>query len=147
MDMLGVEGMNMLEEHDRPSNHWLEEEGMDMADIHMVEVEVMDMVEERPLKERPEVEGINTEEEHSSKERPKVEGMDMVEDMTTEVVEREHEDVGLARHWIGEGAESVDELIGNGRSLRSQGVEKVTPRLEVKTLVVEHRVEWRKEWK
>jgi hypothetical protein len=64
-----------------------------------------------------------------------------------EVVEREHEDVGLARHWIGEGAESVDELIDNGRSMRSQGVEKVTLRLEVKTLIVEHRVEWRKEWK
>jgi hypothetical protein len=40
--------MNMVEEHDHPSNHWLREEGMNMAGIHMVELEGMDRMEERP---------------------------------------------------------------------------------------------------
>jgi hypothetical protein len=55
------EGMNILEEHDRPSDHRSEEEGMDMVSIHMVEVEGMDMIAERPSKERLEMEGMNTE--------------------------------------------------------------------------------------
>jgi hypothetical protein len=33
------------------------------------------------------------------------EDIDMVEDMMVEVVEREHEGVVLARHWISNGAE------------------------------------------
>jgi hypothetical protein len=37
--------------------------------------------------------------------RSEVEGIDMVEDMTVEVVEKEHEGVVLAKHWIGDGAE------------------------------------------
>jgi hypothetical protein len=49
--ILTVEGMNMLEEHDRPSNHRLEEEDMDMTCIHMVEVEGMDTENEHPSKE------------------------------------------------------------------------------------------------
>jgi hypothetical protein len=55
--------MNMLEGHDLPSNHRSEEEGIDMT-------------EEYPSKERPEVEHMDTEdegmymvEEHPSKER------------------------------------------------------------------------------
>jgi hypothetical protein len=40
MDMLEVEGLNMVKEHDHPSNHRLRDEGLDMADIHMVEVDV-----------------------------------------------------------------------------------------------------------
>jgi hypothetical protein len=71
-----------------------------MTGIQMVEG--MYMVEERPPKELPEVEGIDIE-DRPLKERSKVEGMDIVEDMTTVVVEREHEDVVLARHWIGNG--------------------------------------------
>jgi hypothetical protein len=55
------EGMNILEEHDRPSDHRSEEEGMDMVSIHMVEVEGMDMIAERPSKERLEMEGMNIE--------------------------------------------------------------------------------------
>jgi hypothetical protein len=51
-----------LEEHDHPSNHQLGEEGMNMADIHMVEVEGMDVVDER-----------------SSNQQSKDEGTDMVE--------------------------------------------------------------------
>jgi hypothetical protein len=39
MDMLEVEDINMLEEHDHPSNHRLWETGM-----NMVEVKDMDMV-------------------------------------------------------------------------------------------------------
>jgi hypothetical protein len=51
-----------LEEHDHPSNHQLGEEGMNMAGIHMVEVEGMDVVDER-----------------SSNQQSKDEGTDMVE--------------------------------------------------------------------
>jgi hypothetical protein len=43
----------MLEEHERQSNHRPKEESMDMTDIHMVEVESMDMVAEHPSKEQP----------------------------------------------------------------------------------------------
>jgi hypothetical protein len=100
-----MEGINMLEEHERQSNHRPKEESMDMTDIHMVEVESMDMVAEHPSKERPEVDGIDTEEEgmdteeeHPSKERPKVEDMKMVKDMTVEVVKKEHNDVVSMRH-------------------------------------------------
>jgi hypothetical protein len=37
--------------------------------------------------------------------RSELEGINMVEDMTVEVVEKEHEGVVLAKHWIGDGAE------------------------------------------
>jgi hypothetical protein len=57
-----------------------------------VEVDGMNMVEEQPLNHRSDVEGIDRED------------IDIVEDMT-EVVEKEHEDVVLERHWIGDGAE------------------------------------------
>jgi hypothetical protein len=92
---LREEGMNMVEEHYHPTNHRLEMEDMDMVGIHMVEVGVMDMVEERPLNHRSEVDGIDRE------------GSDMGEDMTVEVevVKRDHEDVVLAMHWTGDGAE------------------------------------------
>jgi hypothetical protein len=43
--------------------------------------------------------------EHPSKERSEVEGMDMMEDMTAKVVKRDHDDVVLVRHWIGDGVE------------------------------------------
>jgi hypothetical protein len=111
MDMLEVEGMNMLEEHDHLSNHRLGEEGMNMTGICMVE-EGMDMVEEYPLNHWTEDKGMDMVEERPSKERPEVEGMNMedivmVEDMTAEVevVEREYEGVMLTRHWISDGAE------------------------------------------
>jgi hypothetical protein len=111
MDMLEVEGMNMLEEHDYLSNHRLGEESMNMTGIYMVE-EGMDMVEECPLNHWTEDNGMDMVEERPSKERPEVEGMNMediimVEDMTAEVevVEREYEGVMLMRHWIGDGAE------------------------------------------
>jgi hypothetical protein len=87
---LGEEGMNTVKEHDHPMNHQMGENDMNMAGIHMVEVEGMDMVEERPLNHRSEVEGIDREDS------------DMVE---VEVVEREHEGAVLARHWISDGAE------------------------------------------
>jgi hypothetical protein len=38
----------------------------------------------------------------------------------------------------------IDELIGNEKSLRSQGVQKVTPYLQVETQIVQHGVEWRR---
>jgi hypothetical protein len=104
--------MNMMEGHDHPSNHQLREKGMNMMGIHMVEVEGMDMVEERPSNYRPEDEGTDMVEERLSNHRPEVEGInrediDMVEDMTVEVevIEREHEGVVLMRHWISNGAE------------------------------------------
>jgi hypothetical protein len=86
MDMSEMEGMNMLDGHQHPWNQWPEVEGMDMVGIHIVEG--MDMVEVR-----------------SSKERPEVEGMDMVDDMTVEVIEREHKGMVLVRHLIGDGVE------------------------------------------
>jgi hypothetical protein len=84
MDMLEVEGMNVLEARERTLNYRPEGECMNMVGIHMVEVEHMNKVEEHPSKERQEVE------EHLSKERQEVEGMnmermDMVEDTMTEV--------------------------------------------------------------
>jgi hypothetical protein len=82
-----VDDMNMLKNHERSSNHRSEEEGMDMTDIHMMEVEDMDMVKEHPSKKRLEVEGVDTK------------GMDMMEVITMEldmkVVEREHEARGV----------------------------------------------------
>jgi hypothetical protein len=59
MDISKVEDINMLEEHECPSNQRPVVEGMDMMSIHIVEVN----------------------------------GMNMVEDITTEMVEREHEGV------------------------------------------------------
>jgi hypothetical protein len=38
--------MNMVEKQDHPTNHRLGEEGMNMVDSNMVEVEGMDTVEE-----------------------------------------------------------------------------------------------------
>jgi hypothetical protein len=66
MDMPEVEDMNMLEEHDHPSNHRPRDEGMDMVGIHMVEVKGMNMLEERPPKERPEDESMDMVEERPS---------------------------------------------------------------------------------
>jgi hypothetical protein len=99
MDMMGnhmVEGMCMVEEH---------------SSKERLKVEGIDTEEERPSKERAEMESIDTKEEHPSKERPEVdstdmEGMNMVEGITVEVVEREHESMVLKRHWIGDGAEN-----------------------------------------
>jgi hypothetical protein len=48
-------------------------------------------------------------EEHPSKQQPDVEGMNMMEDMMAEVdvkvVEREHESVVLMKHWTDNEAE------------------------------------------
>jgi hypothetical protein len=46
MDMPEVEGMDMVEEKDHPTNHRLGEEGMNMVDSNMTEVDGMDTVEE-----------------------------------------------------------------------------------------------------
>jgi hypothetical protein len=93
--------MNMLEKHEYLSNQRPEVEGMDMTDIHMVEVKGMNMVKERPSKEWPEVEGL-------SNEWPEVEGTYMVKDITAkvdvEVVKREDNDTVLTKHWIGDRA-------------------------------------------
>jgi hypothetical protein len=68
---------------------------MDMMGIHMVEVNDMKMVEQRPSNHRSEVEDMNREEN------------DIGEDMTVEVevVEREHENVVLTRQWTDDGAD------------------------------------------
>jgi hypothetical protein len=47
--------MNMVEEHDHLSNHWLEEKGMNITSIHMVE----DMIKKRPSNHRSEDRGKN----------------------------------------------------------------------------------------
>jgi hypothetical protein len=51
----------------------------------------MDMPEERPSTEWLKDEGMD------------MVSMDIVEEMTAEVVKREHEDVVLARQWISDG--------------------------------------------
>jgi hypothetical protein len=71
---------------------------MDIMGICMVEVEGIDMSEERP-----EDESMDIVEKRMSNNRSEVEGTDMevmniVEDMTAEVVERKHESVVLVRH-------------------------------------------------
>jgi hypothetical protein len=121
--------MNMLEEHERPSNQRSEEEGMNMAGIHMVEVEGMNMVEERPSKERPKVEGMDIVEKRPMKQRPNVEGMDMVEDMMAKVdvgvVEREH---GVDK--------ALDRQLSEEASMNSSG----TGACEVRVLRMSHHV-------
>jgi hypothetical protein len=68
---------------------------MDMMGIHMVEVEDMKMVEQRPSNHRSEVEDMNREEN------------DIGEDMTVEVevVEREHRNVVLTMQWTDDGVD------------------------------------------
>jgi hypothetical protein len=78
---------------------------MDIMGICMVEVEGIDMLEERP-----EDQSMDIMEKRLSNNRSEVEGTDMevmniVDDMTAEVVERKHESVVLVRHYIGDGVE------------------------------------------
>jgi hypothetical protein len=103
MNIPDVEGMNMVEEQDHPMNHWVGEKGMNMVDehdhpmnhrlevkdmnimgIYMVEVEGMDIVDERPSSHRLEVEDMDRGDS------------DMTVEM--EMVEREHEGVVLMSH-------------------------------------------------
>jgi hypothetical protein len=115
MDMLELEGMNMVEEQDHPTNHRQGEEDIHMVGIHMVEVESMDTVEEHyhPMNHRPDVEGMDREEEHYHPINHwlEVEGMDkedsgMGQDMMVdlEVAETKPEGMVLVRHWTDDGA-------------------------------------------
>jgi predicted esterase YcpF (UPF0227 family) len=68
-------------------------------------------LDEHPSNQWSEVEGIDRED------------IDMSEDMTVDVVQRKHEGVMLARHWIGDGADRYqrahqkwDELAKSGWS-------------------------------
>jgi hypothetical protein len=99
--------MNTVEEYDHSINHRLGEEGMNMMGIHMVEVEGMDMVEERPSSHRLEVEDMDMVEERPSSHRPKVEGIDRGDSDIVEVkvIEREYNGVVFVMHWIGDGVE------------------------------------------
>jgi hypothetical protein len=107
--------MDMVEEQDHPTNHRLEEEGMNMVGSNMVKVDGIDTVEEHfhLMNHWPKVEGMDMVEEHFHlmNHRLEVEGMDtldtcMGEDRAAEleVVEREPQGVILVRHWIGDGA-------------------------------------------
>jgi hypothetical protein len=107
--------MDMVEEQDHPTNHRLEEEGMNMVGSNMVKVDGIDTVEEHfhLMNHWPKVEGMDMVEEHFHlmNHRLEVEGMDTVdtcmgEDRAAEleVVEREPQGVILVRHWIGDGA-------------------------------------------
>jgi hypothetical protein len=58
---LGEEDMNTVDEHNHPTNHRLLEKGLNMVSIHMMEVESMYMVKERPTDHRQEVKGIDRE--------------------------------------------------------------------------------------
>jgi hypothetical protein len=66
MDISEVEDMDMIEEQDHLTNHWLGEEGMNMVGSNMVEVDDMDTMEEHfhPRNHRPEVDVMDTVEEH-----------------------------------------------------------------------------------
>jgi hypothetical protein len=44
IDISKMEGMNMLEEHDHPLNHRPGKEGMNMVNIHMVDVKGMNIL-------------------------------------------------------------------------------------------------------
>jgi hypothetical protein len=123
--------MNMVEEQDHSTNHRLGEEGMNMVDSHMVEVEGMNTVEEHfhSMNHRSEVDGMDTVDEHfhSMNHWPEVDGMDTVdngmwEDRTAEleVVEREFEGVMLARHW-------TDDEAARHRRTRREWEELVKP--------------------
>jgi hypothetical protein len=74
-----VEGMNIVEEQDHPTNHRLGEKDMNMVDSNMMEVDGMDTVEKHfhPLNHRSEVESMDIVEEyfHSMNHRPEVEDM------------------------------------------------------------------------
>jgi hypothetical protein len=84
MDMLKVEGVNMVKEHDHSSNHWLGKGGIDMVGTYMVEV--MYMVEECLSNHRPEDADTDMVEEWSSNHRPEMEGMD-------------REDIDMVEEW------------------------------------------------
>jgi hypothetical protein len=108
MDMLKMEGIDMVEEQDHPTNHRLGEEGMNMVKVddmdtmdghfhlmnHRLEMEDMDTVDEHfhPMNHRLEVEGMD------------MADTDMGEDRAAEleVVEREPKCVMLVIHWNGE---------------------------------------------
>jgi hypothetical protein len=92
MNMPKVEGIDMIEEQDHPTNHHrLEEECMNMVGSHISEVECMNTVKEHfhPMNHRSEVEGMNTID------------TGMREDRAAElkVVEGEPEGMVLVRHW------------------------------------------------
>jgi hypothetical protein len=72
MDIPEMEDVNMVKEYDHPLNHRLGKEGMNIVDIHMVEVEGMDMVEERPSNHWPKDEGTNMVKECPSNHRSEV---------------------------------------------------------------------------
>jgi hypothetical protein len=111
MNMPKVEGIDMIEEQDHPTNHHrLEEECMNMVGSNMVEVDGMDIVEEHfnPINHISEVECMNTVKEHfhPMNHRSEVEGMNTIdtgmrEDRAAElkVVEGEPEGMVLVRHW------------------------------------------------
>jgi hypothetical protein len=115
-------------------NHRLREEGINMVCINMVEVDVMDTVEEHfhSMNHGPEVEGMDT-------------GMGENRAVELEVVEREPEGVVLARHWIGDGAVRHRRTLQEWEELVNRGVQKVNPRLQIRTpVVVRHDVECRR---
>jgi hypothetical protein len=138
MDMSEVEGIDMIEEQNHPTNHWWGEEDMNMVGSHMLEIEDMDTVEEHyhPINHWPEVEGMNTVEEHYHpiNHWSEVEGMDMEdsgmrEDMTVEVevVKREPDGVVLARHWTGDGATRHQRAGWEWEELTKSGCSEVQP--------------------
>jgi hypothetical protein len=110
---LGEEDMNMVEEHYHMMNHWLEVD-IHMDDMDMVEVEGMNMVVEHPSNHQSKVEDIDREDS------------DMGDDMTieVEVVEREHESVVFMRHWSDDGAERYRPSCREWEELAKSGCSK-----------------------
>jgi hypothetical protein len=96
MDMLELEGMDMVEEQNHPTNHRLGGKCMNMVGSNMVKMDGMDMVEKHfhPMNHRLKVEGMDTVDTGMGEDRA----------AQLEVVEREPEGVVLTRHWIGDRA-------------------------------------------
>jgi hypothetical protein len=156
IDMPEVEGMDMVEEQDHPTNHRLGEEGMNMVGSNMVEVDDIDTMGEHfhPMNHRPKVDGMDTVEEHfhPMNHRPEVEGMDTVDtDMG--------EDRAVKLRWLKESLRvwcwwgtgpameqwCITELIESGRSLWNRGVQKINPRLQLRTpIIVRYDIEYRR---
>jgi hypothetical protein len=107
----GEEGMNMVEEHYHPMNHGLEVEDMNMVGIHMVRVGVWIRWRSNTTDEPPTGGGGVWGRIWRLRWR-------WLKENTRAWCWR---GIGLTMEWRG-----IGELIGSGRSLQNQGVQKVT---------------------
>jgi hypothetical protein len=138
MDIPEMEGMDMVKKYDHPSNHRLGEDGTNMAGIYMVEVDGMNMVEERPSNHQSEDESMDMVGERLSNHQSEVEGIDRedIDMVEVDVVEREHEGMVLARHWIGDGAERHHRACREWEELAKSGCSEGHTIFTSRTLII-----------